>query len=449
MLNFDFSDWSQKEFNEFFNREIPHFTKMGKYNLPNEIEILKKADEEERIDLSTIGFFFNYDLPVDYFPVDIIPFAATGGDSCFFAFLTDYQLYDSIYDCPIVFISPCDGDEMNYLFAKNFKDFLSIMMTIYSAENIRFNNPRTFDFEQAIKTLNEDYQEYAEEHFVSRNKTVEFISNLIGQEPVKTENLNTYFTDLYDSRSGERFITTKDSFNLKLGKAQVSELNNWVENPVSESELKESLSNASELELKVFLRNMPYVYEYFKDDYQDLRYLVMCSLPESFVQEKAIIQEQIQSKTVFDYYLEWSKNENDKGSLSFETEYSILGNSEIEFDWEEIKKQIDDKISIEFDEEDFATIIINENVSIDVINLGFPVNGETFEYVENGENSVYVASLTCNNGDLESFKDDIDFIMYILIRYSSADYVVSHETSDLMETKLFLSNYELGLIGDD
>lgn len=307
MLNFDFSGWIQKDFNNYFNREIPHFTKMGKYNLPSEIETLKKADEEESIDLSTIGFFFYGELPVDYFPLDIIPFASTGGDSCFFAFLTDYQLYDSIYDCPIVFISPCDGDDMNYLFAKNFKDFLSIMMTIYSAENIRFNNPRTFDFEQAIKTLNEDYQEYGEEHFVSRNKTVEFISNLIGQEPVKTENLNTYFSDLYDSRSGESFITTKDGFNLNLGKTQEFDLNNWLKFPVPEIELKKSLTNATELELKVFLRNMPYVYEYFKDNYKELRAMVHSYLPESFGQEKAIIEDQIMSSAVFNYYLEWSK----------------------------------------------------------------------------------------------------------------------------------------------
>ncbi len=119
--------------------------------------------------------------------------------------------------------------------------------------------------------------------------------------------MNTYFTDLYDSRIGESFITTKDSFNLKLGKAQVSELNNWVEHPVSESELKESLSNASELELKIFLRNMPYIYEYFKDNYKEIRAMVHLYLPESFGQEKAIIEDQIKSTAVFDYYLEWSK----------------------------------------------------------------------------------------------------------------------------------------------
>jgi hypothetical protein len=274
--------------------------------LPSEIEILKKADEEERIDLSTIGFFFNYDLPVDYFPVDIIPFAATGGDSCFFAFLTDYQLYDSIYDCPIVFISPC-AENRNNLFAKNFYDFLQITSTICNAEMISDQDPKTFDFDQRIKEYYKDFEEFGEEHFNFRIKTIDFISNLIGQEPIEIESLNKYFTDLYDSRSGERFITTKDSFNLNTGKTQEFVLNNWLEFPVSESELKESLANATELELKVFLRNMPYIYEYFEDNYKEIRAMVHLYLPESFGQEKAIIEDQIKSTAGFDYYLEWSK----------------------------------------------------------------------------------------------------------------------------------------------
>jgi len=450
MLNFDFSGWVQKDFSNYFNREISHFTKMGKYTLPSEIELLKKANEEERIDLSTIGFFFFESSPMDYNPVDIIPFATTGGDGCFFAFLTDYQLYDSIYDCPIVFISPCDGDEMNYLFAKNFKDFLRMMMTIYSAENIRFNNPRTFDFEQAIKTLNEDYQEYGEDHFVSRNRTVEFISNLIGLEPFKIESLNKYFTDLYDSRSGESSITTKDSFNLNLGKHQEFKLNNWVENPVSESELKENLSNASELELKIFLRNMPYIYEYFRDSYQDLRFIVLSNLPPSFEQEKAIIQDQIKSNAVSTYYLEWSKKKHDDTMSTIDTEYSILCTSPIEFDWEAIKNDIinfDDEIIIEFDEEDFATIIINGEVSIDVINLGFPVNRDNFEFEENGDNGIYFASLTFNiqnNTDLKKYKVKIDLMTYLLVKYSNVEHVVSHETSNQIERKFFLTMYELG-----
>ncbi|MBK9743890.1 MAG: hypothetical protein IPO94_13440 [Saprospiraceae bacterium] len=68
--------------------------------------------------------------------------------------------------------------------------------------------------------------------------------------------------------------------------------------------------------------------------------------------------------------------------------------SPIEFDWEAIKNDIinfDDQIIIEFDEEDFATIIINGEVSIDVINLGFPVNRDNFEFEENGDNGIYFA----------------------------------------------------------
>jgi hypothetical protein len=91
MINFDFSNWNQKQFSDFFNRKIPNPTKLGKYSLPYEIEMLSNADKNQLIDLSTVGFYFDSFLPLDYNPIDIIPFANTGGDGCFFAFLTDYQ----------------------------------------------------------------------------------------------------------------------------------------------------------------------------------------------------------------------------------------------------------------------------------------------------------------------------------------------------------------------
>ncbi len=278
--------WNQKE------KEILYTTMLGKYTLPVEIEILNREDSNEKINLSSIGFFFYTELLVDYFPLDIIPFAATGGDSCFFAFLTDYQLYDSIYDCPIVFISPC-AENRNNLFAKNFYDFLRITSTICNAEMISDQDPKTFDFDQRIKEYYKDFEEFGEDYFNSRLKTIEFISNLIGKEPLKIESLNTYFTDLYDCRNGENFIITKDSFNLNLGNNLKIELKKWLEYPVSEDELKENLSNASEMELKVFFRNMPFIYEYFDDDYHNLRYMVYQYLPESFIIEKAIIEEQL------------------------------------------------------------------------------------------------------------------------------------------------------------
>ncbi|MFN8338959.1 MAG: hypothetical protein U0T36_08050 [Saprospiraceae bacterium] len=448
MINFDFSNWNQKQFSDFFNRKIPNPTKLGKYSLPYEIEMLSNADKNQLIDLSTVGFYFDSFLPLDYNPIDIIPFANTGGDGCFFAFLTDYQFYVSIYDCPIVFISPSDGDEMNFLFAENFKDFLRIMISIFSAEIIRFNDPKTFNFENAISQYNESFEEFGEKYFSKRQTTIEYIKDLIGQDEMR--DLNQYFTNLNEKRRSKNYIFTKDNFNINFGiSSETIEMKNWLINPVSETELERFLSAATSPEIKIFIRNMPYIYKYYDDNYQNLRFLVLSNLQTAFNHEKEIIANQIQSNAVSDYYLKWSKNGKKKDVQEFIAEYSLLKKSPIEFDWAKIKneaKEFDENISIEFADEDYTKIIGNEGNIINVINFGFPFEQDSFKIDTNGENSIYCVSVTTefsSNVEPHSYKKKMDMLIYLLFKYSSADQILNHTTSDQIDKKFFLTMFEL------
>ncbi|MBK8671350.1 MAG: hypothetical protein IPN89_18670 [Saprospiraceae bacterium] len=103
--------------------------RFGKYSIPNELHDILLAHREGKIDTSTLGFEITFNTYYTVSPFDCINFAQTGGDGDHFAFLTDFEHHDNIYECPIVFICPMDDEDTHFLFAKNFKDFLSFAPT--------------------------------------------------------------------------------------------------------------------------------------------------------------------------------------------------------------------------------------------------------------------------------------------------------------------------------
>jgi hypothetical protein len=127
----------------------------------------------------------------------------------------------------------------------------------------------------------------------------------------------------------------------------------------------------------------------------------------------------------------------------------LLKKSPIEFDWAKIKneaKEFDENISIEFADEDYTKIIGNEGNIINVINFGFPFEQDSFKIDTNGENSIYCVSVTTefsSNVEPHSYKKKMDMLIYLLFKYSSADQILNHTTSDQIDKKFFLTMFEL------
>ena len=82
----------------------------GSLAIPDEILKLIRLEEDlqkEGKTLDTIGFVpivteFAYSIT----PIDVIPFAHTGGDGVHFGFLTDFGRVKNLNDAPIVCVSP-------------------------------------------------------------------------------------------------------------------------------------------------------------------------------------------------------------------------------------------------------------------------------------------------------------------------------------------------------
>jgi len=260
--------------------------RFGKYDIPKELNEILLAHKEGKIDTSTLGFEITFNTYYTVSPFDCINFAHTGGDGDHFAFLTDFEHYDSIYECPIVFICPMDDEDTHFLFAKNFKDFLSIMCQIKSAEGIRFKDLKTYDFAQGLLEYEHDILEWGPSHKEMEINTINFINDKFGIDRI--DNLNEYYSDFYQSRNINEFIKTLDTYNLLLG-GEIDIQQNWLNQKIEITELKEYILSATNDELKIFLRNMPYIYEWWDKDYPIYLKILVDSLPEYFLREKIII----------------------------------------------------------------------------------------------------------------------------------------------------------------
>ena len=108
---------------------------LGSYQLPPTFLKIQDLQNKELISTYSIGFELWLDRPITPAPKDLIPFAITGGDGCYFAFITDFGNQQALEDCPIAFVSPTDFNDRKpkqsrFLIAENIKGFLEFMISI-------------------------------------------------------------------------------------------------------------------------------------------------------------------------------------------------------------------------------------------------------------------------------------------------------------------------------
>lgn len=114
-------EWNKKR-DDLFSEE----TAYGNYKKPETLIKLINLVEEKELDTDrSLGFILWKGTKPEFpAPIDNIPFAWTGGDGCYFGFLTDFGNYQNLEEAPIIFVSPTDFDKKNpnwgvKLFARN------------------------------------------------------------------------------------------------------------------------------------------------------------------------------------------------------------------------------------------------------------------------------------------------------------------------------------------
>lgn len=263
--------------------------KFGEYQKPIALQLL----ENSNIPTEHFGFYIDYDYHYDSTPIDTIPFATTGGDGCHFCFLTDFGQCTNLNEAPIVFISPTDYEQINpqygnFLYAKNFLDFLRINISIYNPEIIRFKDLRKTDFNKGIEEfINEKNQ--TELEIISSTKKQ--LIDLFGILPIV--NLNSYYTELYNSRNNDSFIKTKDELNIFYKKTEEP----IITMPNENMELKGWFKNSNRKSRTKFYRELPNIYKFYSSQYQNTLKLIINYLDDDkYLREAKIVDFELSKK---------------------------------------------------------------------------------------------------------------------------------------------------------
>ncbi len=143
----------------------------------------------------------------------MIPFATTGVDGTYFAFLTDFGAVKKLEEAPIVVYSAAGLNFETHtfspvLFARSFSDFISICTQIPHVDLIYDGDPRKTEWD--MDTILDDFDdEYEMEEHQEVSKILKTHLNLN-----RIDNFNKYYSEFYSERNSESYINTKDGLNI-------------------------------------------------------------------------------------------------------------------------------------------------------------------------------------------------------------------------------------------
>lgn len=287
-------------------RKISQQQVLGSYKKPEGLIKLEKLAESKVVNLETIGFFLHITKPYFPAPVDIIPFASTGGDGCYFAFITDFTGQPDLENAPVLFVSPTDFDtnrpkQSNILFARNFNDFLSIMTTILYAEIIRFKDVTQMNFDEEIKRIRHGSGDDNE-----REKTIQLLHRNF--ELKNIPNLNQYYRKLYEEREAGHFIKTIDGVGIRCGHVPAI-TSNVITTPVDIQSLSTTLEKLTPDEKLRFYREAAYLYPHHEDSFLNILEIISGRMKkDGLSREAGIIDFEVAQTRDFNEYLKAQNN---------------------------------------------------------------------------------------------------------------------------------------------
>lgn len=264
---------------------------LGRFELPPTYKKLEELQINKQLSTLSIGFELWLARPITPAPLDLIQFAHTGGDGCYFAFITDFGNQSELENCPIAFISPTDFDQNNprqstFLIAKNIKEFLSLMISLKYAEHLRFQNIYNININKILaERINQFHSEKTIDEIKSQKSTIDKIVSEFGIN--KISNFYTHFECIKNSRNTNGHLVTLDGLNISYeSKHSVNEIN---ANTIFEYQTKLKLLNR-ESKL-VAIRNAPIKFSYFNPNYYDFKKSLTTTFKELNLDREMRIQE--------------------------------------------------------------------------------------------------------------------------------------------------------------
>ncbi len=274
----------------------------GEYDKP---ELLTKLEKHQSKGKSWehLGFYIDFDHHYSITPLDVIPFAGTGGDGIHFGFLTDFGNEWDLEDAPIVIVSPTNDPPLK-LVANNLKDFLRIVMLIGDAEFL----DEDYSSEEEIKTRLAEWYALSEEDWqgnpLSESEIQEAkkrLKNTLNQREIlrKTlidemgitpmDSITGYLNKIRTERAKE--IKLEDSYGVGIDySCDTSETKEYQYEFKDISRIQEFLKSASLCERILFYRNSTYQFILSKDYDREIKKVIVQSLKDDgFDRESKIL----------------------------------------------------------------------------------------------------------------------------------------------------------------
>lgn len=285
-----------------FVEPISTSTLYGKYEKPATLVKLESLVEEDSIDLELLGFYLDEIIPYPTQPLDMIPFATTGTDGAYFAFLTDFGAVTNLEEAPIIMYCAADfsyEDPSNSfcLFAKNIKDFLAICTQIYNPYFVYEGDPKDTNFDDLV-------EEFLEDEFQETDEIIDLARLLIKHLHLdKIDNLNEYYLSFINQRQNNSGINTRDGLKVNF-KEFLEEPNIEITESLGENDLSLVLSKMNKSSRLKFYRDFGCVFrELTKDESLYVLEVIGKFLKEDgFIRENEILNLVVKKKRAYNLY---------------------------------------------------------------------------------------------------------------------------------------------------
>ena len=191
----------------------------------------------------------------------------TGGDSCYFAFITDYGNQIDLENCPVAFISPTDFDntkpkQSKFLFANNIKEFLLLMVSIEYAEHLRFQNIYDPSINSILNKAILDFNnEQSEEEIALKNKTKDRIIKEF--ELKRISDFYNHFESIKQNRNRHNHLHTLDGLNIVTD--STNDTIEIIGQSIEDYALKYKDENGNSI--LVAIRNAPFKFSYTNSEF--------------------------------------------------------------------------------------------------------------------------------------------------------------------------------------
>lgn len=276
----------------------------GEYKKPELLQQLEEYQNTKGQTWEWLGFYIEYDHHYSVTPLDVIPFAGTGGDGIHFGFLTDFDTITDLENAPIVCVSPSNDPPIK-LVAKNLTDFLRLVVAVGEAEFL----DEDYQTDEEVKTRLQKWDKVSETDWQGKplpkdeieqmkQKTAEIqqgraqlaktLKDQFQIDPML--NVSQYIKDLRASRQQEITIETSEDIGIKYQTDKLT-IDGFDYSIKDSNQVKDYLDKASEAERLKFYRDATYHYILSKDYDNDIKKTIITSLKKDGYKREAQILE--------------------------------------------------------------------------------------------------------------------------------------------------------------